>query len=323
MDQPSALESIRFVYRNASGEVSERHLIGWHESGHYILGRDRRDGKFKSFRIDRVVAYLGDAHRGMKQPFQDPPPSPLTVFVAPQGNRQAKKSAQAEICFTGFSAADKARLQDVARNAGMAVVQSVTVGLKFLVCGRNAGPVKIKKARDRYVYTLSLAQFEALAETGVLPDDQVAILGSRNVGVRLPDPGEYFSRWHYRIEPFHWVCLGVTWRTYVAEDESDNANGATSSPQQGWARDVWSFAFAVGDVFYAREDGAGMLQVVYDGGDGYLEVHEQVAGRFRGYVLQHEQLAFWLETGILPEVAMETFRGTSKGGLWVWRLGDV
>lgn len=170
MPRAKVPDSIGFVYRNAQGEEGERHVVGWREAGRYICGRDRADGRFKSFRIDRVVRYIDASERWLAKPFQDPPPELQGQLRASPGSSSLQSATGPEVCFTGFAVALRAQLEARARAAGLSVVQSVTVGLTFLVCGPNAGPSKVEKARKRYVYILDAQQLDELVESGVLPD---------------------------------------------------------------------------------------------------------------------------------------------------------
>jgi len=79
-----------------------------------------------------------------------------------------KKEKLPEICFTGFSATEKARLCEIAESAHMLVAHSVTVSLSYLCIGENVGPAKLAKAQDQGTIFLSAAQFERLLETGEL-----------------------------------------------------------------------------------------------------------------------------------------------------------
>ena len=76
-----------------------------------------------------------------------------------------------QICFTGFSPAEKESLTLSAEEAGLKVVKSVTKSLNFLCTGDNAGPKKIEKARQQDVIILSVPQFSIMLETGELPEN--------------------------------------------------------------------------------------------------------------------------------------------------------
>lgn len=83
-------------------------------------------------------------------------------------HQKHKKNAQ-QICFTGFSAVDRKRLEDEAERAHWEVVKTVTHSLRYLVAGSNAGPTKLQKARAQEVILLNADQFHAMLETGELP----------------------------------------------------------------------------------------------------------------------------------------------------------
>jgi NAD-dependent DNA ligase len=84
-------------------------------------------------------------------------------------NAKPKKERRSQVCFTGFSVAEKAALVDAAFNAKLEVVDSVTKNLAFLCAGENAGPVKLAKAKEQGVCILDRSQFVNLLETGEIP----------------------------------------------------------------------------------------------------------------------------------------------------------
>lgn len=87
----------------------------------------------------------------------------------PPKTTRHRKNAQ-QICFTGFSATDRAQLEQEAQSAQLEVVRSVTKSLRYLVAGSNAGPSKLQKAKEQEVVLLDADQFHAMLETGELPD---------------------------------------------------------------------------------------------------------------------------------------------------------
>jgi NAD-dependent DNA ligase len=86
----------------------------------------------------------------------------------PPKSKRHKKNAQ-QICFTGFSADERKRLESDAETAHMEIVKTVTQSLRYLVTGPNAGPSKLQKAREQEVILLTAEQFHAMLDTGELP----------------------------------------------------------------------------------------------------------------------------------------------------------
>ena len=84
-------------------------------------------------------------------------------------NAKPKKERLSQVCFTGFTAAEKAELTNLAQESDLEVVGSVTKHLAFLCAGENAGPAKLAKATEQGVYVLTKEQFLNLLETGELP----------------------------------------------------------------------------------------------------------------------------------------------------------
>jgi len=83
--------------------------------------------------------------------------------------RQSPASAKFDILFTGFEDAERAVLEARATAAGYRVRTSVTKGLAYLCCGPNAGPVKMRKAREVGAEFLNKNAFEGLITHGELP----------------------------------------------------------------------------------------------------------------------------------------------------------
>ncbi len=81
-------------------------------------------------------------------------------------NTKPRKEKLTQVCFTGFSTADKNELTALAQSSNLEVVGSVTRNLAFLCAGENAGPAKLEKSKEQGSHILSKAQFLHLLETG-------------------------------------------------------------------------------------------------------------------------------------------------------------
>ena len=79
------------------------------------------------------------------------------------------KDDRLQVCFTGFGATEKERLNELASNNKFNVVKSITKKLDFLIAGENAGPKKIEKAELQGVQFLTANQFLVLIQTGEIP----------------------------------------------------------------------------------------------------------------------------------------------------------
>lgn len=75
-----------------------------------------------------------------------------------------------KICFTGFTSVEKERLGRLAKANDLVVVKSVTRSLAYLVLGPNAGPAKLRDAREQNAIIMNEGQFEKFILTGELPD---------------------------------------------------------------------------------------------------------------------------------------------------------
>jgi hypothetical protein len=62
-----------------------------------------------------------------------------------------RKEKLTQVCFTGCSVKEKEELSQLANNANLEVVRSVTKKLAFLCCGENAGSAKPQSARDNMI----------------------------------------------------------------------------------------------------------------------------------------------------------------------------
>ena len=64
------------------------------------------------------------------------------------GTNMGNIHGKPELCFTGFKKPDKAELFELAEQNGFFVRKTVSANLTALVCGKNAGPSKIKQAKE-------------------------------------------------------------------------------------------------------------------------------------------------------------------------------
>jgi DNA polymerase III subunit epsilon len=87
----------------------------------------------------------------------DTPPSP-----------RGTKSKQ--ICLTGLFVSTRKELSDEAQRHGLRVVNSVTKKLHYLCVGRNAGPSKLRQAREQGVVVVTEKQLKEMFASGSVPD---------------------------------------------------------------------------------------------------------------------------------------------------------
>jgi NAD-dependent DNA ligase len=91
----------------------------------------------------------------------------LIYTLKHQGTKNKEK--ENEICFTGFSPSDKDRLRKIAEENGLKFVTKVTKCLTILCIGENAGPAKLKQAKEQEAVILTEDQFFRFLETGEIP----------------------------------------------------------------------------------------------------------------------------------------------------------
>lgn len=68
------------------------------------------------------------------------------IYAHDRAKSKTQKATNPEVCFTGFTDAQKTVLIESAIQAGFTVRDSVTKSLRVLVAGSNAGPSELAKA---------------------------------------------------------------------------------------------------------------------------------------------------------------------------------
>lgn len=150
------MRSLRFIYTNAKGEVAEWVLTHWTENTRYLQGRTEGESFPRTFRKDRVQEYL----EGAEQLLMDAaPPAPVPAPKAQPDNRP-------QILFTGFKAADRARLEGLAIDHGFRVMKVASKALAVLCIGYNAGPAKVEAARGAGAFIIGEGQLDHFLLTG-------------------------------------------------------------------------------------------------------------------------------------------------------------
>lgn len=150
---------LRFSYQDAKGESREWTLIRWSENTRYIQGRTADDSLPRTFRKDRIQAFL-EGHEQLL--FDHAPP-------APEPAPKADPDTRPHILFTGFKAADRARLETMAAENGFRVMKTVSKTMAVLCIGYNAGPTKVEDAREKGAFIVDQEQLQHLIETGEVP----------------------------------------------------------------------------------------------------------------------------------------------------------
>jgi len=151
--------ALNFKYRDSKGDESVWSLDDWKEVGLYIKATTEHGPR--TFRKDRVLAYLDGGDALLKNPSPPPPPIP----------RKADPSHVVDIVFSCFSKADKAALTAKAKAAGFVVRSEMTKYLHFVCFGTaNFAPTKHQKAMEQGVCILTELAFYRLIDTGELPD---------------------------------------------------------------------------------------------------------------------------------------------------------
>lgn len=172
------MTTIKFSYKDAKDNVSERELIQWSENSVYIQGRSASDSFPKTFRKDRIVEILFGAELLLHDaaplaPRLEPKPKPSALasleasFSTPQPKTPPGGTNQ--ILFTGFAAVHRAELEQKALDFGLKVMSTPGKTLTFLCYGDNAGPTKVAKALEAGAFIINSEQFLSLITTGEMP----------------------------------------------------------------------------------------------------------------------------------------------------------
>lgn len=165
---------IIFSYRDAKGDVSQRELVQWSENSNYIQGRSSGDTFPKTFRKDRIIAFLQGADLLLNEKAPPAPRSSPSAFAAAAASSsgltpRAAPDGKNQILFTGFGASERAELEQKAESSGLKVMKTPGKTLTFLCYGSNAGPVKVTKAQEAGAFIIDSEQFLHLIQTGELP----------------------------------------------------------------------------------------------------------------------------------------------------------
>lgn len=167
------LDTISFTYKDAKGDVSHRELIQWKENSLYLQGRSSTDTLPKTYRKDRIIAFITGEELLLKDSAPPAPirptPSEFAAATAASGQSNMPGNGIHQILFTGFVAAQRAELENQAEEAGMKVMKTAGKSLTFLCYGDNAGPSKVIKAQEAGAFIIDSEQFLRLIQTGELP----------------------------------------------------------------------------------------------------------------------------------------------------------
>lgn len=154
-----------FYYMNSKGEVSKQSIVHVVEKDDYFQGYSLTRKAYRTFRKDRVVEMYATEAKLYNSDIVD---STHKIHSVIKTNKK-KPNTGLEICFTGFSQADKSRLKDIALSNSMSVKGDVSAKLYFLCVGDNKGWRKIEKAREKNAFIITEKQFLHFIETGEIP----------------------------------------------------------------------------------------------------------------------------------------------------------
>lgn len=156
-DGAGAVCDIEFDYVDAKGKPSHRHVSVDAVDKEYLEGFCHTAMATRTFVIGRVRGKILDRDSGElttpKKWAEQARRDPRNGTVSMGGGRSTMDYEDedddvepTEVLFTGFPAARRDELEELAEMFDITVRKSVTVGLDYLVIGPNAGPSKIEKA---------------------------------------------------------------------------------------------------------------------------------------------------------------------------------
>lgn len=155
---------IEFTYTNAQGETSEREVRVDYMDDTYIEGYCYSAKETRTFRLDRIDGMIWQNNECF---FVD---EWLKKRGVRKGQSISSNSNQLEICFTGFSKADREYLETLAEIHNFKVRKTVTIHLNYLVIGSNAGSTKIADANRVGALILDEEEFHEMLDTGEVPE---------------------------------------------------------------------------------------------------------------------------------------------------------
>lgn len=194
-----------FIYEAAKGDVTTREVLVRSETDTSFTGVCLAARAIRTFRKDRVLAYLDD-------------PAAEAARVAARAHIPPAPVSDLQVCFTGFGARDKARLTALAIERGLVVRASVTAQLNFLCTGARAGLTKRDQALQVGAALLTEEEFIAFLETGEIPDDSdwlLAPIEEPLPPVALDAPAAAPGRGPYPIPAPGSAPVPVDWRRAV------------------------------------------------------------------------------------------------------------
>lgn len=156
---------IQFGYTDAGGNYTFRNVRVLSVDSEYLEARDLDKKSDRTFRVERIDDEIIDLETGeivsklnwLKQYNVTKIKHKEPIYTSHWD--EPIVAPKIEICFTGFTKAKRAELEEKAEKNGYLVRKSVTLNLNYLVCGKTAGPSKIAKANDSGVVILTEDEF--------------------------------------------------------------------------------------------------------------------------------------------------------------------
>lgn len=168
------------VYMNAHKEVNAYHITNIAENDVYLIGYCHAYGRVLTLRHDRIIQEF-DNIEDAKQYALNVPDDKFHLYdsLINSQKRELKKNPpclSVTFCFSGFKAAAKEEMIQLAIDHKLRVVSDVSSKTDFLVIcekSKTVGPSKLAKAEKHGVKVIYEDAFFYMLETGEMPCDNV------------------------------------------------------------------------------------------------------------------------------------------------------
>lgn len=135
------------VYINRFNEVKPYKIEIIFEVGDNADVRDLIENKNKTFKRSNILSKHKNFDDAVKEALK------IQKFhkIIPRNktnNKFTNHNKKLEVCFTGFSRKEKENLIELAKKNDLFVRTEITKKLGLLICGKNAGPSKLKQSSN-------------------------------------------------------------------------------------------------------------------------------------------------------------------------------
>jgi len=160
-------QRLYFVYRDSKKNVTGREVVDVVSKDGYLQAYCKSAEALRTFREDRILEFAKNREDLSEKLDYHLKNSPNRTNLPLQ---KRNRDMEHEVLFTGFAKDRKNELIDIAKAEGFYIPSKVTNNLYILCVGKNAGPSKVKNAREQNVFILTEQQFLSFIETGEIAE---------------------------------------------------------------------------------------------------------------------------------------------------------